>query len=64
MKSQRKTGKKDVKPIDFSLKFVILGRKNAIITIFKPFITLSEPQYGIFVVLLPVKRFLMVKVYG
>ncbi len=43
MKSQRKTGKKDVKPIDFGLKFVILGRKNVIITIFKPFITLYEP---------------------
>ena len=43
MKSQQKTGKKDVKPIDFGLKFVILGRKNVIITIFKPFITLSEP---------------------
>jgi len=64
MKLQQKIGKKDVKPIDFSLKFVILGIKNAIITIFKPFITLSEPLYGIFVVLLPVKRFLMVKVYG
>ena len=64
MKSQRKTGKKDVKPIDFGLKFVIFGGKIVKFTIFKPFITLSEPQYGIFVVLLPVKRFLMVKVYG
>ena len=43
MKLQQKTGKKDVKPVDFGLKFVILGGKNVIITIFKPFITLSEP---------------------
>ena len=31
---------------------------------FKPFITIYELKYGEFVVLLPVKRFLMVKVYG
>jgi hypothetical protein len=64
MKLQLKRGEKDVKHADFSLKIVILGRKIAIITNFKPFITLSELMYGEFVVLLPVKRFLMVKVYG
>ena len=64
MKLQLKRGKKDVKHADFSLKTVILGRKIMIITDFKPFITLSELMYGEFVVLLPVKRFLMVKVYG
>ena len=36
MKLQQKTGKKDVKPIDFGLKFVIFGGKIVKFTIFKP----------------------------
>ena len=64
MKLQQKTPWKDVKPIDFSLKCVILGGKIVKFTIFKLLLTQYELVYKKNVVLLPVKRFLMVKVYG